>query len=283
MMLTPPLPEWLQDGHEEPESKFHTIKVRSIWISDIHLGSKGAKATQLSEFLKRYDCDYLYLVGDIIDAWRMKKTNFWPQDHTNVIRRILTRAKRGTKVIYITGNHDDILRRFSGITFGNIQLTDEWQHTTVKGEKLWIIHGDQFDGVVQCHRWLALLGDWAYEWMLTFNRWFNNLRHRLGFGYWSLSAYLKHRVKRAVNFISDFEEAVAKAAAQKKVNGVVCGHIHHAEIRPFANNITYYNCGDWVESLTALVELDTGELKLLHWTDIQANLQNPPNAQEPFI
>jgi UDP-2,3-diacylglucosamine pyrophosphatase LpxH len=283
MMLTPPLPEWLQDGHEEPESKFHTIKVRSIWISDIHLGSKGAKATQLSEFLKRYDCEYLYLVGDIIDAWRMKKTNFWPQDHTNVIRRILTRAKRGTKVIYITGNHDDILRRFSGITFGNIQLTDEWQHTTVKGEKLWIIHGDQFDGVVQCHRWLALLGDWAYEWMLTFNRWFNNLRHRLGFGYWSLSAYLKHRVKRAVNFISDFEEAVAKAAAQKKVNGVVCGHIHHAEIRPFANNITYYNCGDWVESLTALVELDTGELKLLHWTDIQANLQNPPNAQEPFI
>lgn len=282
MMLTPP-PTWLQDQAEDTDTSQATIKVRSIWISDIHLGSKGAKTNQLSEFLKRYDCDYLYLVGDIIDAWRMQKTNFWPQDHTNVIRRILTRAKRGTRVIYITGNHDDVLRRYSGITFGNIQLADEWQHTTLKGEKLWIIHGDQFDGVVQCHRWLALLGDWAYEWMLTLNRWFNNLRHRMGFGYWSLSAYLKHRVKRAVNFISDFEEAVAKAAAQKKVNGVVCGHIHHAEIRPFANNITYYNCGDWVESLTALVEFENGELKLLYWTEIQANLPSQPNAQEPSV
>jgi UDP-2,3-diacylglucosamine pyrophosphatase LpxH len=273
-MLTQALPAWLQEHYEDAELHHSSIKVRSIWISDVHLGSKGSKATQLSEFLKRYDCDYLYLVGDIIDAWRMKKANFWPQDHTNVIRRILTRAKRGTEVVYITGNHDDVLRRYSGVKFGNIQLADEWQHTTLNGTKLWIIHGDQFDGVIQCHRWLALLGDWAYGWMLTLNRWFNQLRQRLGFGYWSLSAYLKHRVKRAVNFINDFEDAVAKSAAQKKVDGVVCGHIHHAEVRQFNDQITYYNCGDWVESLTALVELETGELKLLSWQEIEATLNH---------
>lgn len=263
-LLSSLAPAWMQELHPHEDTPA-THKVRTIWLSDVHLGSKGAKADELAEFLKRYDCDTLYLVGDIIDGWRMRKKVYWPQAHTNVIRRILTRAKRGTQVVYITGNHDDMMRRYSGISFGNIQLADEYIHTCADGRKLWVIHGDQFDGVVQCHRWLALCGDWAYETMLHINRWFNQLRRRLGFGYWSLSAYLKHKVKRAVNFISDFEQAVAKSAAHKGLNGVVCGHIHHAEIRQFDQNITYYNCGDWVESLTALIEDEHGQLRLIHW------------------
>ena len=260
-------PEWMEELHTPIEEAEHNpVKVRTVWISDVHLGSKGSKAEELAEFLKTYDCETLYLVGDIIDGWRMRKRAYWPQEHTNVIRRILTRAKRGTQVIYVTGNHDDMLRRYSGITFGNILLTDEYIHTTADGRKLWIIHGDQFDGVVQCHKWLALVGDWAYETMLNVNRWFNHARQKLGFGYWSLSAYLKHKVKRAVNFISDFESAVAKSASQKQVNGVVCGHIHHPEIREFEQGITYYNCGDWVESLSALIEDQNGTLHLVRWT-----------------
>jgi UDP-2,3-diacylglucosamine pyrophosphatase LpxH len=265
-----PLPDWMgavSDATLE-ECDPAPIKVRTVWISDIHLGSKGARAEELAEFLKRYDCDTLYLVGDIIDGWRMKKKMYWPQAHTEVIRRILTRAKRGTRVIYVTGNHDDMLRRYSGIEFGNILLIDEYIHTLANGEKLWVVHGDQFDAVVQCHRWIALLGDWAYETMLHLNRWFNHARQRLGFGYWSLSAYLKYKVKRAVNFISDFEHAVARGAAQKEVHGVVCGHIHHPEIRQFTEQLTYYNCGDWVESLSALIEDEQGQLRLVYWGDV---------------
>lgn len=271
------LPLWMEDIEVPLEDAVHEpVKVRTVWISDVHLGSKGARAEELAEFLKTYDCDTLYLVGDIIDGWRMRKKIHWPQAHTNVIRRILTRAKRGTKVIYITGNHDDMLRRYSGVEFGNVLLTDEYIHTLKNGNKLWVIHGDQFDGVVQCHRWLAFLGDWAYETVLHFNRWFNHARARLGFGYWSLSAYLKHKVKRAVNFIGDFENAVAKSAAQKKVQGVVCGHIHHPEIRQFSLGVTYYNCGDWVESLSALIEDEQGELHLVRWTT-QQNQTNTTN------
>lgn len=274
-----PLPIWmkefdvpLEDASSEP------VDVRSIWVSDVHLGSKGARADELAEFLKVYNCDTLFLVGDIIDGWRMRKKIHWPQAHTNVIRRILTRAKRGTKVIYITGNHDDMLRRYSGIEFGNVFLTDQYIHTLKNGKKLWVIHGDQFDGVVQCHRWLAFLGDWAYETVLHFNRWFNHVRARLGFGYWSLSAYLKYKVKRAVNFISDFETAVAKSAIQKGVQGVVCGHIHHPEIREFEMGVTYYNCGDWVESLSALIEDQDGELYLVRWARSEQTNSEPLNS-----
>lgn len=250
-----------------------TQQYRTIWISDTHLGSKGCKADFLSDFLKHNDCDTLILVGDIIDGWRMRKKVFWPQSYTNVIRRILTRAKRGakrgTKIVYITGNHDDMLRRYSGLTLGNIHLVDEYQHTTATGKKLWCIHGDQFDGVIQCHRWLAFLGDGLYETMLHVNRWYNHVRHKMGFGYWSLSAYLKHKVKRAVNFISAFEDALGKAAAEKNMDGVVCGHIHHAEIRALSPELTYYNCGDWVESCTALVEDHDGQISLIHWVDFK--------------
>ncbi len=256
-------------GESHSESAETTKKTyRTIWISDTHLGSKGCKAEFLSDFLKQHDCEQLILVGDIIDGWRMRKKAFWPQSHTNAIRRLLTMAKRNTQVVYITGNHDDMLRRYSGIEFGNIKLVDEYIHHTADGKKLWCIHGDQFDGVVQCHRWIAFFGDWLYETVLHFNRWFNQLRHRFGFGYWSLSAYLKGKVKRAVSFISAFEEAVGRSAHEKGMDGVICGHIHHAEIRALKNDITYYNCGDWVESCTALVEDFEGNIKLIQWVKI---------------
>lgn len=259
-------------------------RYRTIWISDTHLGSRGCKADYLSEFLKHHDCETLIMVGDIIDGWRMRKKVFWPQAHTNVIRRILTRAKRGTKVIYITGNHDDMLRRYSGIQFGNIDLVDEYTHITADGRKLWCIHGDQFDGVIQCHRWIAFFGDFLYETMLHVNRWFNQLRHRFGFGYWSLSAYLKGKVKRAVNFISQFEEAVAKEAEHKQMDGVICGHIHHAEIRQISEQVTYYNCGDWVESCTALVEDFDGNIEQICWVKLgHETVQTPVENTESSL
>jgi len=258
----------------EQENALKAQQYRTIWISDLHLGSKGCKADFLTDFLKKNSCEKLILNGDIIDGWRMRKKVYWPQEHTNVIRRILTRAKRGTEVIYITGNHDDMLRKYSGMNFGNVHLVDEYIHETADGKKLWCVHGDQFDGVIQCHRWLAFVGDFLYETVLNWNRWYNHIRHRLGFGYWSLSAYLKHRVKRAVNFISDFEEAVAKSAIQQGMDGVVCGHIHHAEIRDIESNgasVTYFNSGDWVESCTALAEDFDGKIHLINWVNIDHN------------
>ncbi|QKI90067.1 UDP-2,3-diacylglucosamine diphosphatase [Thiomicrorhabdus xiamenensis] len=268
-----------EEAHSENLTE-DPIRYRTIWISDCHLGSKGCKADFLSDFLKQHDCEKLILNGDIIDGWRMRKKIHWPQAHTNVIRRILTRAKRGTQVIYITGNHDDMLRRYSGIDFGNIHLVDEHVHITADGKKLWCIHGDQFDGVIQCHRWLAFVGDFLYETVLTWNRWFNKARARLGFGYWSLSAYLKHKVKRAVNFISDFEHAVAKSGKQKKMDGVVCGHIHHAEIREMEDGVMYFNSGDWVESCTALAEDFDGRIHLIRWIDIDHQSVKQLTAQE---
>lgn len=279
-----PLPSNWHDEHSQDETleahdETSKVKVRTLWISDTHLGSKGAKAEELSAFLKTYECETLILVGDIIDGWRLKKRIFWPQAHTNVIRRILTRAKRGTQVIYITGNHDDMLRRYSGIDFGNIHLVDEYTHTTADGQKIWCIHGDQFDGVIQCHRWLALIGDHAYETSLVLNRLYNKIRLRFGMDYWSMSAYLKHKVKRAVNFISDFENAVAKKAAQKNMDGVVCGHIHHAEIRTISygeHTVVYHNSGDWVESCTALIEDFNGNIQLIRWEEIKKlSVTNP--------
>ncbi|MDG6778972.1 UDP-2,3-diacylglucosamine diphosphatase [Thiomicrorhabdus sp. zzn3] len=271
-------------GSNQAQNALQPKRYRTIWISDTHLGSRGCKADYLSEFLKHHDCETLIMVGDIIDGWRMRKKVFWPQAHTNVIRRILTRAKRGTKVIYITGNHDDMLRRYSGIQFGNIDLVDEYIHITANGRKLWCIHGDQFDGVIQCHRWIAFFGDFLYETMLHVNRWFNQLRHRLGFGYWSLSAYLKGRVKRAVNFISQFEEAVAKEAEHKQMDGVICGHIHHAEIRRISEQVTYYNCGDWVESCTALVEDFNGNIEQICWVKLgHETAQAPVEKKNPSL
>ncbi len=242
-------------------------RVRTIWLSDLHLGTKGCRAEALIEFLKRHDCETLYLVGDIIDGWRLKSRIYWPQSHTNVIRRVLTKAKRGARVVVVTGNHDEFLRRYTDLELGNISVRDEVEHCTADGRRLLVIHGDQYDGVVQAHRWLAFLGDRGYALLLVLNRWFNRFRERFGYGYWSLSAHVKQKVKGAVNFIFEFENAVAWDCRRRGFQGVVCGHIHHAEIRD-VQDITYHNCGDWVESCTALVEHFDGRIEMRQWLQV---------------
>lgn len=244
-------------------------RVRTLWISDVHLGTRDCQAEHLAAFLKRYHADRIYLVGDIIDGWKLRGGIYWPQAHTNVIRRLLTMSKRGTEVIYVTGNHDEFLRRYSSLLLGNIQLVDEAVHVTADGRQLLVIHGDQFDVITRYHRWLAFLGDSAYEFTLTLNRWLNHWRSRWGYGYWSLSAYLKHKVKTAVNFISDFEEAITHECVKRGLQGVVCGHIHHAEIRQ-VSGVEYMNCGDWVESCTALIEHWDGQIELYRLAEAQA-------------
>jgi UDP-2,3-diacylglucosamine pyrophosphatase LpxH len=254
-------------------------RARTIWLSDLHLGTKGCRAEALTAFLKHHECDTLYLVGDIIDGWRLKSRMYWPQSHTNVIRRVLTKAKRGTRVVVVTGNHDEFLRRYSDLELGNISVRDEVEHRTADGRRLLVIHGDQYDGVVQAHRWLALIGDRGYAALLVLNRWFNRFRERFGYGYWSLSAHVKHRVKGAVNFIFEFENAVARDCRRRGFQGVVCGHIHHAEIRD-VQDVTYYNCGDWVESCTALIEHFDGRIEVRQWMQIDHAMQRDAEAAD---
>ncbi|MEE2891002.1 MAG: UDP-2,3-diacylglucosamine diphosphatase [Pseudomonadota bacterium] len=237
---------------------------RTIFLSDIHLGSRGCRADRLLDFLKSHSCDRLYLVGDIVDGWRMKRSLYWPQSHSNVVRRVLTLAKRGTEVVYVTGNHDEFLRRYSDHQFGNIVLCDRAVHVRPDGERYLVVHGDEYDVITRYHRWIAWLGDIGYSALLEINRLNNWVRERLGFGRWSLSAWVKHRVKRAVNFISEFEAGVAQDCAREGFDGVICGHIHHAEMRD-VGGIRYLNCGDWVESCTALVEDEAGNIEIVHW------------------
>lgn len=239
----------------------------------MHLGFRGCRAEFLLDFLHNTESEYLYLVGDIIDVWEMRNRLFWPQAHNNVIRTILGKAKRGTRVIYIPGNHDEVLRDFVDMDFGNVSIRRDAIHVTAAGKRLLVLHGDEFDSVVQCSRFLAILGNRAYDWLLYLNRWLNAFRRRLGFSYWSLAAYLKHKVKNAVKFISDFEQAVARETLKRNADGVICGHIHRAEITMY-NNVLYCNDGDWVESCTALVEKQDGSLELLHWTDKQQPTQS---------
>jgi UDP-2,3-diacylglucosamine pyrophosphatase LpxH len=235
---------------------------RSIFISDLHLGTPGCQAEALLEFLKIYTCDNLYLVGDIVDGWQLKRKWYWPQSHNDVIQKLLRKARKGCRVIYVPGNHDEFGRHFLDHSFGGIEIREEAVHITADGKKLWVIHGDYFDGVIQCAKWLAYVGDSLYEFTLKLNRYLNQLRARLGMPYWSLSAYLKLKVKKAVNFISDFEVAVANEARKLGYQGVVCGHIHHAEIRNI-EGMLYCNDGDWVESCSALVEHSDGRLEIL--------------------
>jgi UDP-2,3-diacylglucosamine pyrophosphatase LpxH len=247
---------------EEDEGKRH---FRAIFISDIHLGTAGCQALALLDFLRVNRCDYLYLVGDIVDGWQLRRRWFWPQAHNDVVQKILRAARKGTHVIFIPGNHDEFARRYEGHEFGGITVMNECIHITTDGKKLWVTHGDLFDGVIQCAKWLAYLGDQAYEFTLRLNRTFNILRARMGLPYWSLSQYLKHKVKRAVSYVSDFETAVAHEAKRRGLDGVVCGHIHRAEMREI-EGVLYCNDGDWVESLTALVEHADGRLELIDWS-----------------
>lgn len=252
------------------------LRCRAIFISDVHLGFRGCRADFLLDFLRNTESDYLYLVGDIFDVWEMRKRMFWPQAHNNVVRSILGKAKHGTQVIYIPGNHDEVMRDYVGMDFGNVSIRSDAIHVTAEGKRLLVLHGDQFDAVVQCSKLLAMLGNRIYDWLLYSNRWLNAFRRRLGLPYWSLAAYVKHRVKNAVNFISDFENAVAREAGRRNVDGVVCGHIHRAEITHYGN-ILYCNDGDWVDSCSALVERFDGRLELFNWTEertlLKANVE----------
>lgn len=252
--------------------KIHPLHYRAIFISDVHLGFSGCSAQYLLDFLRSTSCDYLYLVGDIIDIWQMKKRLHWPQAHNDVIRTILGKAKHGTKIYYVPGNHDELLRDYEDMVFGNLEIKSERIHTTKHGKRLLVIHGDQFDSVVKHSKILALVGSALYEMLLNMNSIVNYVRRKLGFSYWSLAKTLKNKVKKAVNYISNFEIALAYAAEKHGVDGLVSGHIHRAEISTI-NNIIYCNCGDWVESCTALVETNDGNLELLHWTDHQESLK----------
>ena len=241
-------------------------RYRTIWISDFHLGTKHTKVEFLLDFLKNNESDYLYLVGDIFDGWALGKSWYWPQMHNDVIQKLLRKVRKGTKVIYIPGNHDEFARGFVDMNFGGISTKLQSIHTTVDGRQFLVLHGDRFDGVIQYARWISFLGAKAYEVALVMNRWYNFIRKKMGFSYWSLSAYLKNKAKRAVQHIADFEKAVAKEARKYEVEGVVCGHIHQPEISEI-NGIIYCNTGDWVESCTALVEHVDGTLEVLRWSD----------------
>ncbi|MBI5270154.1 MAG: UDP-2,3-diacylglucosamine diphosphatase [Burkholderiales bacterium] len=244
-------------------------RYRTLWISDIHLGTPGCQALALLDFLKSTDCETLYLVGDIVDGWQLRRRWYWPQAHNDVVQKLLRKVRKGTRVVLVPGNHDEFARRYVGHSFGGIEVVEDCMHVTADGRRLWVTHGDLFDGVVQCARWLAYVGDSLYEFTLKLNRWVNHLRARAGLPYWSLSRYLKLKVKRAVSYVSDFEAAVAREARRRGAHGVVCGHIHHAELREI-DGVLYANDGDWVESLTALAEHPSGELVLLDWSALRA-------------
>jgi len=241
-------------------------RYRTIWISDLHLGTRGCKAGFLLDFLRYNDADTIYLVGDIIDGWRLKKSWYWPQTHNDVVQKVLRKVRKGARVIYIPGNHDAWLRDYTLLQFGSVEVADEAVHITADGRRLLVIHGDVFDAVVKHARWLAVLGDGAYTAALWLNRHFNIVRRRFGYQYWSLSAHLKHRVKNAMQYIGSFADAVAEEARRREVDGVVCGHIHHAEMREI-KGVLYCNDGDWVESCTALVEHFDGTLELINWIE----------------
>lgn len=243
------------------------FRYRSIWISDIHLGTRGCNSELLLDFLRSTDSDYLYLIGDIVDIWRMRRSWFWCQAHNDVIQKLLRKARKGTRVIYVPGNHDEYFRDFAGHRFGRVAILPEAIHVGADGLRYLILHGDKFDGVVKYAKWLAVIGDNAYNLALSLNLWFNVLRRRLGFPYWSLSAYLKHKVKNAVEYISRYEHALVAEARRRGVNGVICGHIHTAEVRRFGE-ILYCNDGDWVESCTALVENFDGSLEIVRWAEM---------------
>jgi len=237
---------------------------RTIFISDIHLGMRGCKAEILLDFLQTNACQTLYLVGDIVDGWALKRRWFWPQAHTEVINEILRKVDEGTHVIFIPGNHDEFARGFCGRNYSGIDVVREAIHETATGKRMLVIHGDQFDGVIEFAQWLAHLGAWAYDRALQLNEMLHSIRRALGLPYWSLSNYLKHTVKNAVEYVCRFEETVAHAAETRGLDGVICGHIHQAAERRIGN-VLYFNDGDWVESCTALVEDARGTLEIVRW------------------
>jgi UDP-2,3-diacylglucosamine pyrophosphatase LpxH len=250
----------------EPGQPSASRRYRTIFISDVHLGQRAAQAEALLDFLRHVEAEVYYLVGDIIDFWKVKRGPHWPQTHNDVLQKLLRKVRKGARLVFIPGNHDECLRDYCGLHFGGIEMRRDAIHTTAAGRRYVVLHGDEFDVVVRYARWLAFLGDRSYEMALWSNRPLNWVRRKFGFGYWSLSNYLKQSVKTAVNFIGEYEEALSGVARRASADGVICGHIHHAADRDIGG-VHYLNCGDWVESCTALVETETGELRVLHWHD----------------
>lgn len=257
------------NGSSLNKTKSDVKNYKTIFISDIHLGSKACQAELLLDFLKHNDSEKLYLVGDIIDGWRLKRKWYWPQSHNDVVQKILRKARKGTEIIYVPGNHDEGLRRYIGTHFGGIEVRPTDIYEAVNGDKYLVLHGDSFDNVMLYARWLARIGDHAYDLVLRLNTVFNGLRRLMGLRYWSLSAFLKIKVKNAVQFISEFERVLAQEAQKSGVQGVICGHIHHAEMKQYGD-VIYMNDGDWVESCTALVEHFDGTWEIVFWADIVA-------------
>ncbi len=252
-----------------------TPKYRALFISDVHLGTRSAQAPMLLDFLKHHDAETIYLVGDIVDFWRVKRGPVWPQAHNDVLQKILRKVRKGTRVVFIPGNHDEGLRDYCGMQFGGIEIARQAEHVTAAGKRYVVMHGDEYDVVVRYARWLAFLGDRGYELALWLNNPLNFVRRRLGLGFWSLSGYLKHRVKTAVNFIGDFEKNLADEARRREADGVICGHIHHAASRDI-EGVHYLNCGDWVESCTAIRETMDGRMELVRWLhEMQERSQVP--------
>lgn len=246
------------------------MKVRTIFLSDIHLGTRGCQAECLLDFLREHESEHLFLIGDIIDFWAMSRSVQWSGLHNTVVQKVLRRARHGERVIFIPGNHDEALREYDGTTFGDILVACEWTHVTADGKRLLLIHGDAFDQVTRHHRWVAILGDVAYNLLVRANAWLSWLRRRLRIqGYWSLAGYAKRKVKSAVNFIFDFEDSVIHAVRERGLDGVVCGHIHSAAIKQ-VGGLLYVNCGDWVDSCTAIVEHLDGSLELVEWRHVAA-------------
>jgi UDP-2,3-diacylglucosamine pyrophosphatase LpxH len=243
-------------------------KVRALFLSDIHLGTRGCQAELLLDFLRHHDAERIYLVGDIIDGWRLKKAWYWPQSHNDVVQKLLRKGRKGADIVYLPGNHDEFLRDYLGTHFGGVEVADSVVHETLGGKRLLVIHGDQFDVVVRHAKWLAFLGDWAYVTALNLNTVVNIVRRKLGLTYWSLSAWAKLKVKNAVSFIGQFEQALASEAKRRGADGVVCGHIHHPAIHDM-HGVEYVNTGDWVESCSAVAETTDGKLELIRWTKVR--------------
>jgi UDP-2,3-diacylglucosamine pyrophosphatase LpxH len=257
-----------------------TTHYRTIWISDIHLGTPQAKADFLLDFLRHHEADRYYLVGDIFDGWALRRSWYWPSSHNDVIQGLLRKAK-STTVTYVPGNHDEVARDYPGLQLGGITIQKRAVHTTADGRRFVIVHGDEFEGVVRHSGWLEFLGGWAYVGVLKMDQWFNRVRRLLNLPYWSLSSYLKHSTQRARQFIEDFEETAADQASEKGFDGIICGHIHHPRLRTI-DETHYVNTGDWVESCTALVEHLDGRLEVLRWIPDGQGLQEATVTEAPF-
>jgi UDP-2,3-diacylglucosamine pyrophosphatase LpxH len=254
----------IHDTSSPPKSDPGLRRHRTLFISDVHLGTRTSQAESLVAFLRDNDAEVIYLVGDIVDFWRVRRRPHWPQAHNDVIQKLLRTVRKGTRIVFIPGNHDETLRDYTGMQFGGIHIEHRCIHETQSGKRYLIMHGDEFDVVVRTAKWLAILGDRGYEAALWCNNPLNWVRRHLGLGYWSLSAYLKQRVKKAVSFIGAFEEALSSEARRADCDGIICGHIHHAADR-MIGDVHYMNCGDWVESCTAITESHEGELQVVHW------------------